>query len=147
VVAQLALFALVLFGPRRFGGWPAWPASGERAGSIAGAILMPLGALLIIAGALRLGSSLSPLPHPKDDARLFETGAYGIVRHPIYGGGIIMAFGWGLWVHGWATIAYALLLAVFLDIKARREERWLSEKFADYAAYRRRVRKLVPFVY
>jgi protein-S-isoprenylcysteine O-methyltransferase Ste14 len=65
----------------------------------------------------------------------------------MYGGGILMAVGWGLWVHGWLTLAYAVLLIVFVDIKARREERWLRERFPEYAAYARRVRKLVPFVY
>lgn len=58
-----------------------------------------------------------------------------------------MAFGWGLWVHGWLTLGYALLLFVFFDLKSSREERWLREKFPGYDAYRRRVRKLIPFIY
>ena len=42
---------------------------------------------------------------------------------------------------------YAALLFLLFDAKARREEAWLVEKFPSYAEYRRRVRKLVPFVY
>jgi protein-S-isoprenylcysteine O-methyltransferase Ste14 len=42
---------------------------------------------------------------------------------------------------------YAALLFLLFDAKARREERWLVEKFPSYAGYQRRVRKLVPFLY
>lgn len=38
-------------------------------------------------------------------------------------------------------------MAIFFDTKAGVEERWLTKRFPEYAAYRRRVRKLIPFVY
>jgi protein-S-isoprenylcysteine O-methyltransferase Ste14 len=41
----------------------------------------------------------------------------------------------------------ALLLGCFFDLKARREEAWLLDAYPGYAAYRARVRKLVPFIY
>jgi protein-S-isoprenylcysteine O-methyltransferase Ste14 len=49
--------------------------------------------------------------------------------------------------HAWATLGYAILLLVFVDLKSRREERWLMAKFPGYTAYRRRVRRLIPYVY
>ena len=106
-----------------------------------------LGFLLAMAGVLGLGSNLTAVPYPKDNATLVETGPFYIVRHPIYCGLILMAFGWGLWVHGWLTIGYAALLFIFFDIKSRREEQWLTEKYSGYGAYQKRVRKLIPFVY
>jgi protein-S-isoprenylcysteine O-methyltransferase Ste14 len=45
------------------------------------------------------------------------------------------------------TLAGAFLLAVFFDLKSRREEIWLSESFEDYPAYRSRTRRLLPWVY
>ena len=60
---------------------------------------------------------------------------------------ILVGLGWALFVQGWLTLAYALAIMVFLDIKSRREEAWLMERFAGYADYRRRVRKLIPFIY
>ena len=105
------------------------------------------GILLAATGAVKLGKNLTPLPRPKENATLVVTGAYGLVRHPIYSGITFIAFGWGLWLHSWLTICYALLLFAFFDIKSRREERWLEEKFTGYAAYKKRVRKLIPFVY
>ena len=147
VVAQFALFALVAFGPRELPGWPGWPAPGAWIGSVAGAILMPLGLALVLAGAVTVGRGISPLPHPREGAPLRESGPFRLVRHPMYGGGIMVAFGWALWNQAWPTLAYAALLAILLDLKARREERWLRERFPEYEAYRRRVRRLVPFVY
>ena len=58
-----------------------------------------------------------------------------------------LAFGWALFVQGWLTLGYAALLFAFFDIKSRKEEAWLLARFPDYARYRQRVRKLVPFLY
>lgn len=143
-MVQVALFGLVLCGPR---GWTAWPGPLAGAATVAGVLLMAGGLALIVAAFFNLGRNLTPLPHPKDDGRLVDHGAYGLVRHPIYSGGIAAAFGWALVVHGSLTLGYAVILAIFLDIKSRREERWLREKYPEYGDYAKRVRKLVPFIY
>ena len=147
VVTQFALFALVVFGPRKFSSWPKWTSPYDQIGLILGSVLLLVGGLLMVAGGFRLGSNITALPYPKEQAVLVETGPYRIVRHPMYSGAIIAAFGWALLVHGWLTIGYALILFVFFDIKSRREERWLKERFSDYIAYKKRVHKLIPFVY
>jgi protein-S-isoprenylcysteine O-methyltransferase Ste14 len=41
----------------------------------------------------------------------------------------------------------ALALTAFFDLKSRREEIWLSDQFEDYGAYRRRTRRLLPWIY
>lgn len=147
VVVQAALFVLLLFGPRTGLGWPAWTSPYTWLGSAAGSALLLLGGLLVLAGIFRLGANLTPVPYPKDQATLVETGPYQLVRHPIYSGGIMMAFGWALWIHGWFTLFYAIMLLIFFDLKVRREEQWLKEKFPGYAAYQKRVCKLLPFIY
>jgi len=35
----------------------------------------------------------------------------------------------------------------FFDLKSRREERWLEERYPGYAAYRARTRRLIPGLY
>ncbi len=147
VVAQFILFLLIAFGPRTLPGMPAWPPPWSAAASILGGLLIVIGGALALAGLLRLGPNLTPLPYPKDDATLVETGVYGLVRHPIYSGLILAALGWGLLVHGGLTLVYALLLFILFDLKSRKEEAWLRSKFPAYAAYQQRVRKLIPFVY
>lgn len=147
VVMQGLLFLLVALGPQEAFGVTRWGSPFGSLTFLPGLALMALGGVLGLAGLLNLGRNLTPLPHPKDDAELVETGAYGFVRHPIYSGLIFAALGWALVVASPLTLIYALILLIFFDIKSRREEQWLSAKFLRYADYQRRVRKLIPFVY
>jgi protein-S-isoprenylcysteine O-methyltransferase Ste14 len=147
VVVQVLLIGLVFLGPRTMSGQPAWPFPLPHACSVVGGALMVVGGVLFVVGLVRLGRGLTPLPYPKDGAELIQTSPFALVRHPIYSGGLVLALGWALYVQGWLTLGYVVVLFVFLDVKSRREERWLAEKFPAYAAYQRRVRKLVPFVY
>jgi protein-S-isoprenylcysteine O-methyltransferase Ste14 len=147
VVVQGLIFVVIVFGPRNLPGWAPWPEPWALIASATGVVLMVAGAALAVSGALRLGSNLSALPYPKDDAPLVETGPYRIVRNPIYSGLILGAFGWGLFVHGWLTLLYAAVLFAFFDVKSRLEERWLCGRFPEYADYEKRVRKLIPWVY
>jgi protein-S-isoprenylcysteine O-methyltransferase Ste14 len=147
VVIQFAIFLLIAFGPRTWPGLPEWGYLFVRIGTLTGGCLLILGGLFTAAGFYSLGTNLTVLRRPRENARLVETGAYRLVRHPIYAGLLFSALGWGLLVHGWLTIGYAILLCIFLDLKARREERWLREKFPEYAAYQKRVARLIPFIY
>ena len=143
----LSYFSLLIFGPHTCSWMPVWEYPFTRISSLLGGVLFIAGILLGSNGAVNLGKNLTPLPLPKENATLITTGAYRFVRHPIYSGISFMAFGWGLWLHSWLTIGYALMLFAFFDIKSRLEERLLVEKFPEYAAYRKHVRKLLPFVY
>ncbi len=147
VVVQTILFALIVISPA----WLTIPLDlprGVRAACVVLGLALGLaGAALAFGGLFSLGSNLSVLPHPKDDATLVRSGAYAIVRHPIYSGLILGAVGWGLLNASLTTLIYAAVLFVFFDVKSRREERWLARKFPDYADYRTQVRKLIPFIY
>lgn len=147
VVGQVALIGLVFLGPRTVGGQPAWMFPFSHACLVMGGVLMTVGGVLLVAGLVRLGRGLTPLPYPKDGTELVQTGPFALVRHPMYGGGLVLAVGWALLVQGWLTLGYVVALFVFLDMKSRREEEWLAERFPTYAAYQRRVRKLIPFLY
>lgn len=147
VAAQFALFALLAFGPRSLPALPPWSEPWAGAARLAGGVLLAAGALLALAGAAWLGRNLTPFVCPKAGSALLERGPYRLVRHPIYGGLFLLALGWSLWVRGWLTLGWALLLLLLFDRKAALEERWLLRSFPGYAAYRRRVRKLIPFIY
>ena len=108
---------------------------------------MVAGGLLLLAGLVCLGRGLTPLPYPKEDGDLVQTGPFAVVRHPMYCGGLVLALGWALLVRCWLTLGYVIALFVFLDMKSRREERWLKAKFPEYEGYQRRVCKLIPFLY
>jgi len=147
VAVQVVLFALIGMGPRSLGVLPAWPEPWGAAARWLGLAMMFVGAGLSLSGVLRLGHNLTALPYPKDDSQLVETGVYGVVRHPIYSGLIIGAFGWGLWLNAWLTLVFAFALFVLFDLKLRREEHWLCERYPGYDEYQKRVKKLIPWVW
>jgi protein-S-isoprenylcysteine O-methyltransferase Ste14 len=126
---------------------PDWSGTARVVSGVAGAILVGAGALLAVAGMRDLRSNLTPLPHPRDGATLIRSGSYGLVRHPIYGGLVIAAAGWGLVIASVAALVLSAVLLAFFDLKSRREEAWLAERFPDYPAYRRETRRLLPFIH
>jgi protein-S-isoprenylcysteine O-methyltransferase Ste14 len=103
------------------------------------------GAVVLALGLRSLGKNLTPGTEPLADAAFVHTGAYTRVRHPIYLGIILVLWGiaWGL-----SNPATGLLVLVvsflYFDRKAAVEERWMTQRFPGYAAYRQRVPKLVP---
>jgi protein-S-isoprenylcysteine O-methyltransferase Ste14 len=125
---------------------PRWPAAVRVPFVVVGSILVAVGLAMLVAGGAFLGSALTPYPRPRADASLREDGIYRIVRHPMYGGTILVAAGWGI-ASSPIALAAGLTLGAFLELKSRREERWLLERYATYEAYRRRTRwKFVPGV-
>ncbi len=147
MIAQFVVFGLVALAPRTLPGLPEWSSSFKTVGAFAGGLMLLSGFLLAAAGALKLGRNLTPFIIPKEGAVLLEQGAYRLVRHPIYSGLLQMAFGWGLWVHGWLTLGYSMILFVIFDLKSSREELFLLKTFPGYAAYSSRVKRLIPFIY
>ena len=147
VVGQFILLGLMALAPfARLGG--AWPEPLGLAARVAGGLLLLAGGGLALAGLLHLGvDNLSALPHPKDEAQLVEGGIYGLARHPIYGGLVAGAAGWGLLTHSLLALALTAALWAWFELKARHEEAGLRAKFAAYAAYAHRVRKFWPYVY
>ena len=105
------------------------------------------GGWLLVRGLTDLGDSLTPLPRPRTDGRLIETGIYRRLRHPIYAGLISAGIGWSALTASLPALLVAVALAGFLDLKARREEAWLIDRYEGYAAYRRRSKRFVPGLY
>jgi protein-S-isoprenylcysteine O-methyltransferase Ste14 len=144
VVLQVVLLVAIL-GAGFLG--PAWSGPARVVGAIAGAALVAFGIGLVAAGILGLRRQLTAFPRPVPGGRLIEEGVFGLVRHPIYGGGMIAALGWGLAMASPMALAGALVLGAFFDLKSRREEAWLLEQFAGYATYRLRTHRLIPWLY
>jgi protein-S-isoprenylcysteine O-methyltransferase Ste14 len=129
VVAQVILIGLVFLGPRTVFGHPRRPFPFPEVCSVVGILFMAGGGLLFFAGLLRLGRGLTPLPYPKEGAPFIQTGPYALVRHPMYCGGLLLALGWALFIQGCLALGYVAVLFLLLDIKSRREEAWLMERF------------------
>src|SRR6266545_7231616 len=114
-----------------------WPDSLKIAAYVVGALLMVLGTALVVAGGVQLGSSFTPFPLPRAGASLSAAGIYARARHPMYGGAILLAAGWCVVFATVVGAVLTVLLAVFFELKARREEEWLVGAYPAYADYRR----------
>ncbi len=147
VVVQVIIFGFIAVGPRSARGLPVWTEPYTSVANVVGVALMVAGAALAIWGVRALGTNLTVLPYPKEGSTFVESGPYRIVRNPIYSGLILGSFGLALAIHSWLNLAYALALLVLFDVKSRREERWLRERYPAYADYQRRVKKLLPWVW
>lgn len=147
VVIQMILLGLIFVSPFLLPGSVQLSGPWRVMAVMLGLALGLMGGLLGLAGLLSLGTNLTAVPRPKDNAELVEAGAYKIVRHPIYSGLILAAFGWGILNANLVTLILALVLFLFFDLKSRREEQWLCEKYAGYPNYQSRVRKLIPLIY
>ena len=92
-------------------------------------------------------SKFSGLPEPKQNAHLLETGPYKYIRNPMYSA-VMLGFGALLldFFTPFRLLIYILEIFVLLK-KITIEEQLLQEKFKDYASYKSRTKRLIPFIY
>jgi protein-S-isoprenylcysteine O-methyltransferase Ste14 len=114
---------------------PLWLSRRQRLASLlAGSLLYFLGVGLYLWGYTSLGRWFSPSSSRGaelySDHQLITTGPHAIVRHPMYLGVLLAAFGALLIFKTWAMIPYALSSLVVIA-RAKREEQLLVEEFGE----------------
>jgi protein-S-isoprenylcysteine O-methyltransferase Ste14 len=114
---------------------------------VLGAVLLGVGVIIGLSGAIGLRRGLTPFPKPSPDMRLVQNGIYAVIRHPLYTSVMAVALGWALVWQSWPALLAGLALIPFFDLKSRREERWLRQQFPEYPEYAKRVRRFIPWVY
>ena len=122
---------------------------GANALKIAGVIVL-LAALAIRWTAIfTLGKSFSSNVAIQDSQQIVRAGLYRFVRHPSYLGLLLAFLAVGLHSRNWISFAIVLVApTVALLYRIHVEEAALAEAFgADYAAYSKTTKRLVPGVY
>ncbi len=144
MIAQFALLAVVpvaAFLP------PDWPDAARTLRLALGGSMVVSGVAMVVWAARAMGRSMTPFPRPLPDAVLVETGPYAHVRHPVYGGALVLLVGLAL-VTSVAVLVVTLALGVLWVGKARVEEEHLAELVPGYVAYCARVpRRILPGLY
>jgi protein-S-isoprenylcysteine O-methyltransferase Ste14 len=111
----------------------------------AGLFLTVLGVAIAIWARLSLGRNWSGVVTLKDQHELVGTGPYRWIRHPIYTGLLLAAFGTAMiqgHLRGW--LGFLILLAMFY-YKARREEKFLRQEFGPgFEEHARRTGMFLP---
>lgn len=95
-----------------------------------------------------LGALWSFRTTAKAGHHVVDTGPYALVRHPIYTGILAAAVAKALLAASILALAGLGVLTLAFWLKARVEERFLAEALGrdEYAAYARRVRRLIPYI-
>lgn len=138
-VAQAVLLVLLFFPPSPL-------EAVVRIGGVASAVA---GLTLIIAGQQSLGNSLSPFPEPRrDEHALITDGAFSFVRHPMYGGLLLIAFGLSAATGSDLRFAASFALFYVLDRKVELEEGALEKKYgSEYSSYKETAKRFIPYLY
>lgn len=93
---------------------------------------------------------LSPLVRIQEDRkqRVVSTGVYGLVRHPMYLGAVLMFFGTPLLLGSVLGVLAAVAMLILLMIRILGEEKVLSRELEGYLEYKKKVHyRLVPFLW
>ncbi|MFZ1041773.1 MAG: isoprenylcysteine carboxylmethyltransferase family protein [Anaerolineales bacterium] len=114
-----------------------------------GLCIMLLGFGLRIWAVIILGASFRTTVETHTDQQVVRSGPYRLVRHPSYGGLILMCCGYGIAVQNWLSLAFAVILPlVALLYRISIEEAVLvSSLGSDYEKYQRKTKKLVPWIW
>lgn len=116
--------------------------------SAAGGLLAIIGSLV---SSLAVWHNAFASPNIEDQAdrgqHVVDTGIYGLIRHPLYAGNLLLFAGAALWLGSTAALIGVSVHLVATLARIRIEEAFLRENLPDYAAYASRVRaRLIPFV-
>ena len=112
-----------------------------------GACLCVSGLAFAIWARATLGRNWSGAITLKEGHELVERGPYRIVRHPIYTGILAMFAGSAIGFGYFGGFVGLALLFMSFWMKLKREEDLMLTHFPEkYSAYRRRVKRIIPFL-
>ena len=130
---------------RRFGWSPAFPLWLKIIG---GLLLIP--SLFFIYRATTDNTFLSTRVRIQSERkqRVITTGVYGIVRHPLYLGVLLMLAGVPLMLGSLVGLAISLIALATLIYRIHGEEKMLLDELEGYKEYTQKVKnRLIPFIW
>lgn len=114
----------------------------------ASAAFLALGGLLSWTSARTLGRQWRFDAGLNADHELVQSGAYRVVRHPIYASMLCMLLGTGFLITPFPRLVVAVMFFLIgLEIRVRIEDELLASRFGEqFRDYQRRVSAYLPFV-
>ena len=140
VIGQFILLGLLIFYPSNSINYGPFALTV----TIAIAVLLAIGLVILGLSFLALGRSLTAHPIPAKKGELVTDGLYRFARHPIYTGvlaiGLALALSGGLFPH----LLFFIPLVILLNYKASFEEQLLRARYLDYASYAEKTGRFLP---
>ena len=105
-------------------------------------------ALAVLACVIPAQASAASTITVETEQRVVSTGLYGLVRHPMYFGALIMMVGVPLALDSYWGLVTIVPMAIVLVFRILDEEQALSQELAGYTEYTQKVHsRLVPYVW
>jgi protein-S-isoprenylcysteine O-methyltransferase Ste14 len=155
IQVAILILGLLLCVPLFYYGWVRLiqlaPAT-KQITSVLGLVIYMLGMSFLFWARRTLGknwgisTSLQAKLH--DDHELIQSGPYALVRHPIYFGAWVFMLGLLLLYPMWVILILAISMVASFSMRAQREETVLEERFGNaWVEYRKRTKRIIPFIY
>ena len=130
---------------RRFGWSPTFPLWAK-----AGGTLLLIVAVYIVFEALKENTFAAPVVKMQKERgqTVISTGLYGVVRHPMYAGAVLLFVSAPLLLGSVFGLALGLVLIITIAVRSLGEEAMLKEELDGYRDYMRKVKwRMIPFVF
>ena len=140
----LTFFALLVAAglDHRFG-WSTVPTALVFVGNVLVAIGLGIAMLVVVQNSYAAANITV-----EADQTVVSTGLYGLVRHPMYFGSLIMMVGTSLALGSYWGLVMVAVMAMLFAIRIFDEEKALTDELAGYREYTRKVHsRLVPHVW
>ena len=141
----LVWFAIMPLDARRFHWSPVFPLWIR----IAGALLLILSMALVFE-ALRENTFAAPVVKMQKERgqKVISTGMYGVVRHPMYAGAVLLFISTPLLLGSVYGLVIGLLLIITIAARSVGEEAMLKRELEGYSDYTKKVKwRIIPFIF
>jgi protein-S-isoprenylcysteine O-methyltransferase Ste14 len=136
-----AMFVVSAF-DHRFG-WSTVPTTVTVVGDIVVAVGLGVAMLVVIQNGYAAANVTV-----ESEQTLVSTGLYGLVRHPMYTGNVVLMIGIPLALGSYWGLVFVIPGLVVLALRIRDEERLLERELRGYREYEQQVHyRLVPYVW
>ncbi|HEV8428587.1 MAG TPA: isoprenylcysteine carboxylmethyltransferase family protein [Pyrinomonadaceae bacterium] len=141
----LVWFAIMPLDAKRFGWSPAFPFWVRTTGTV----------LLIVSGvilfeALKENTFAAPVVKIQKERgqHVISTGLYGIVRHPMYAGAVLLFISSPLLLGSVFGLILGLVLIITIAVRSIGEEAMLKQELEGYSNYMKKVKwRMIPFIF
>jgi protein-S-isoprenylcysteine O-methyltransferase Ste14 len=114
--------------------------------SIAGVIFCATGVAFAIWARVHLGKNWGMPMSLREKPELVTSGPYRFVRHPIYTGFLLAAFGTAF-ADGAVWLIVLVIMGIYFIYSAKTEEKMMAEQFPnEYPEYVKTTKMLIPFI-
>ena len=103
---------------------------------------LALGSVLIVAGLLIRALASG---HVRKNEALATSGPYAYTRNPLYLGSLLIGIGFAVASRSWwvGALLVVMFFAIYVPV-IRGEEKFLRERFPEFAEYAQRVPRMLP---